>query len=433
VSEESVWKTYTDTKDRIEGTVAKRYGSMIILDSSANNRESIVEEYILNQASKDKKVYFRTFTRWEAVPDRFPEWQKTGEMFKVFKGDSSRPPCIIDETFNALPGDDRNMIDIPIDSLDSFKKNIYESLKLIAGVPVGESNIFFPNLAYVEPMFDDYLENIRTPITASVTEQSEDLIMNKIIHIFMKQDISGKWYLKRAKTAPRWVRVDLSEKDDYTGIAMCHPEIRDDGTIVCVFDFAFDVSPGKDGINLDAILSFVRFLYRKYHIHIAGVSTDKWQSSFIAQAIKKDDKNYSLISVDESKTPYLVFKSKVLNGSVKVGYYSNIMNNIKSLVETTKKIEHKQNRKSNEENKRIGLEAKDITDGMSGALYHMFSDIGKHPVTYNYDDINRSIDIVRQYEKSELEDMSNIDKSHLLNNLMKKVMKRDMKTNVEIL
>jgi hypothetical protein len=424
VSEDDVWRVYTDTKDRIKGTVANKYGSMLLLDSSANNRDSIIEDYILNQASKDPKVYYVHYRRWEAVPDRYPDWQRTGKSFPVFIGDNTRAPALVTEEFKKYPGDDRLIIDVPCDAYDAFRKNIYRELKNQAGIPTGAVNIFFPDLSYVEEvLFDDHLENITTPIEAPLKENSEDLIMRQIRHIFMEKDVSGRWIIKRAKSAPRWVRVDLSEVSDRTGVSMCHPEIKDDGTIVTVFDFAFDVRPSKDGINLDAIKEFVTSLYKRYHIRVVGISTDKYQSSFIAQAVKKDEKEYKLISVDLNKTPYLVFKSKVMNEAVKIGYYRNIYNNLRSLIETKDKIEHIKTRKDSQENKDIGYEAKDISDTMAGNTFYMTNELSKYAVQYNYDDINRNIDMMRSIQLKN-NNLSHGDKSYLLGTLMNKVQKK---------
>lgn len=424
VSEEDVWRVYTDTKDRIEGTVAKKYGSMIVLDSSANSRDSLIESYILNDAKKDPNVYYKTFTRWGAVPDRFPEWQKTGETFKVFKGDRARAPGIVDENFKLQPGDARNVIEVPIDSYDTFYKNIYKALKDIAGIPTGAENIFFPNMEYVKDSIFDYdIPNVTTPIEAPLKERAEELIMDKVRDVFMHRDISGKWVLKRARSAPRWLRIDLSESSDRTGIAMCHPEMSDSGIIYCVFDFAFDVRPVKDGINLDAVKEFARILYRKYHIFIAGISTDKYQSSFIGQAIKKDEKEYKLISVDGDKTPYLVFKSKVLNGAIKVGYYLNIYNNLRSLIENNTKIDHIQTRKDSQENKNIGFEAKDISDAMAGASHHMYTDVSKFSIKYNYDDITQSIAVMKEMQGKD--ECNAVERAYLFENLIKNVLQSD--------
>jgi len=433
VTEEDVWNVYTQTKDRIRGTVSKRYGSMIFLDSSARDRDSVIENYILS-AAKDPTIFFRQYNRWDTMPWLFPIWRKSKKTFDVFMGDSVRRPQIIDDKFKYIPGDDRKTIKIPIDSYEAFKQNVYQSLQNIAGQPTSLENLFFPDMEYVaEKLFDDYLPNVTRPVEAPMSSKSDGLIMEQVRSVFMQQDISGKWELKRAPLAPRWVRVDLSDTSDRTGVSMCHPEIRDDGSIMCIFDFTFDIKPTKEGINLDAVKEFVVELYKKYHISVVGVSTDRYQSKFIEQAIKKDDKEYRLISVDTDKTPYMVYKSKVLNGNCKVGFYENLYNNLKSLIETKDKVDHTTIRRDSEKDKNIGLHAKDLADSQSGAVLHCFESIAMHQIRYNYDDITRQHEMMKRFSENNGVITSG-EKAFLFENLMKHVENRNVgKSNKDMI
>jgi hypothetical protein len=274
-------------------------------------------------------------------------------------------------------------------------------------------------------IFDYNITNVTRPVEAPLYKESDGLVWNQVWRSFMDVDIGGRFVLKRARTAPRWVRIDLSEASDRTGVSMCHPEIRDNGAIVCVFDFAFDIKPLKDGINLDAVKEFVRSLYSKYNINVAGVSSDTWQSSFFKQEIMKDKIPFQVISVDKDKTPYMVFKSKVLNGLVKVGYYINIYNNLKSLIETKDKVDHYTLRKDGGKNKDIGLEAKDITDAMSGNCQMLFNEINQYSISYNYDDINRNIEAAKKFRSNE--PVSSVDKSYFYGMLLRKIEQKDNK------
>lgn len=397
ITEDDVWRVYTDLKDRIQATAGGRFGSLIILDSSANNRESIIESYITEEAPKDPKTFYRNWPRWEVRPEYFPRWMDSGETFKVFKGTGGRAPAIVDQSFVSYPGDDSMMIDVPIDALNAFKLNLIKSLKDIAGVPQGFNNPFFPDHLVVENCFDPYLENVTSPIVTPLHEPPHGLIMQWVRPILFNQDMQGRWVLKRAKGAPRWVAVDLSESSDRTGMAMVHPEIGDDGAIYVVADYAFDVAPGKDGIHFDAILSFVRELYLEYHVNVVGISTDKHQSSFIKQGVEKDEKDYWLIQVDKSKLPYQVMKSKMSNGTFKVGHNSNLRNNFKSLVEYKDRIDHtvnpKAKTKGREGDKAIGIHAKDISDACTSATSFLLNRVGNYAVTDNYNDITRKLSI----------------------------------------
>jgi hypothetical protein len=206
---------------------------------------------------------------------------------------------------------------------------------------------------------------------------------------------------------------------------MLHPEIRDDGSIVGVFDFAFDLRPTKEGINLEAVKDFIIGLYRDYHISVVGVSSDRYQSKFIEQAVKKDKIEYRLISVDTDKTVYTVFKSKVLNGNVKVGYYENIKNNLKSLVETKDKVDHTVSRRGVDKDKDVGINAKDVSDGMAGGIFNLYESIGMHTIRYNYDDITRQLEMIKRFKERGFE-TTQAEKSFLYENLMKNIVNRNV-------
>jgi hypothetical protein len=160
-------------------------------------------------------------------------------------------------------------------------------------------------------------------------------------------------------------------------------------------------------------------LYKDCKIWIVSISSDRYQSSFIAQAVQKDGKEYTLLSVDKDKTPYLMFKTKVLNGNIKIGYYVNILNNFRSLIETKEKIDHIQNRKDDENNKNIGLESKDITDSLAGNSFILFNNYSKYSIQYNYDDINRMIEF-RKNNFTE-KNLSNMDESKLYSSLLRHI------------
>lgn len=420
VDEETVWRVFTDTKDRILATIGRKYGAMVILDSSANNKDSLIESYILEDAPKVPNVYYLHMTRWEARPELFPEWKKTGKTFPVFTGTTNRSPAIVTESFHKQTGDEKYIQEVPIDALEMYQKNIRKSLADISGIPSGGTNLFFSDWDVFESMWDDNVNNVTSPIEAPLVKNSAHLIFEQIKDVMFRKNISGKYFLYRAPKAPRWIHIDTSEASDRTGMAICHPEIRNDGNIVCVYDLAADIRPSKNGINFDAVLSFVQELYREFHVMLVGSSTDRWQSSFFKQGMMKDNIPYFLVSVDRDKSPYFIFKTKILNSLIKVGRYENIANNLRSLIEYPDRIDHSlgKNKRGTESDKEVGRHSKDISDAMSGACASMFRDINKYSIEYNYDDINRNFDMKKAYLQNTDADLTDFEKDHLYKNLV---------------
>ena len=77
---------------------------------------------------------------------------------------------------------------------------------------------------------------------------------------------------------------------------------------------------------------------------------------------------------------------------------------------------HPQNKRGTEDDMNVGRHSKDITDAMSGACYHMFQDITKHTLDYNYDDINRLLNQQNTYRANE--PITDFEKEHLYQSLM---------------
>lgn len=384
-SEESIFRLYSDSVERIKATVGNQYLAFAYLDTSANNAESIIENYILKNLSKQANVFFRARKRWEARPELFPEYKRTGETFKVIVGDGMTSPRLIltEEDQKLLEGVAPDLIeDVPIDSLEDFQRNLSKSIKDIIGRPTLSESKFISNPQIIEDMWIKELANIESALIADSAEVPTRLIWNQIRDKFFLSYDGSNYIIKRANKELRFIGIDIahSSRGDVYGFTMLHKEwstaLND---TVYVVDFSFVFRPGENGINLEAVNQFILDLNRLGKVYIYIVSMDTFQSESTFQALSREGLNVVKYSVDTTIDAYMLLYSNLLTGTLKSGRNIFLKNNLLSLYRTRvkkkEKIDHSLGSTENKyngdwEKSKCGINAKDASDSLCQALYH---------------------------------------------------------------
>lgn len=391
-STEYINRIYQDSKRRVRSRFGDNFLSGTVIDSSPNDLElSPIDQYIFSgRAEKDPKNYVVTGSQWEYIPHKFPEWQRTGKTFPVFRGDSGNPPRILLETTELQEFEPEEIYFVPIDARDLFEEDILKSVKDLCGYPGGSSGTLLRNDLAIEKMFVPNLKNTYTHIVVPADKDPKDLIWNIIKdQFFIPFDKGFEFY--RSPLEKRYIHVDLSETGDMAGIGMVHPERTKDGGIMYVTDFTIAISPEKGRINIDAVRLFIQDLKEKGNIPIESVTFDQYQSSTSIQYLKTKGINASLFSVDRDKKVYLTYISYILSGRVMAGRNIYLKNNLKSLQEVTmnsgrKKIDHTKGKiiywdGANWESSQMGKFAKDVSDAHCGAVWsalHNFTGVVRY-------------------------------------------------------
>jgi len=379
-SSEYIWRIYQDSKGRVRSRFENMYFSGTVIDSSPNDIElSPIDKYIFQgEAAKDKRNYVVTGSQWEFLPNKFPEWVKTGETFPVFKGSQGSPAKLL------LPHEvsifkKEEIYDVPIDVHQMFIDNTIKSVKDYCGWPSGSQGVLIREDSIIEGMFTNQLKNIYSYITASASKSSTKLIWNEIVNqFFVKYDRGYEFY--RNPLEKRYIHIDQAEVSDMASISMVHPEITEDGEIVYVTDFNLPISPEKDRINLDAIRLFIQDLRDVGRINIDLVTFDQYQSKATMQYLKEKGFKVELLSVDRDPKVYLTYVSMIHSGKIKNGRNIFLKNNLRSLQEVTtnsgrKKIDHTKGKIVYEDGSKwetsdMGKFAKDVSDSHCGAVWN---------------------------------------------------------------
>jgi len=386
-SEHEILRLATDLAARIDATVKNGHLCFLYYDTSANDEGSPIENFLIKNLKGRKGVYFNWQSRWEARPDLYPKWRKTGETFKVISGNADHPAKIVtqQEDLEGVPLD--LIVNVPIDLKQEFEDNLIRSIKDAAGKPTSNENKFIKDFKHITNLFNNSsLTNIEGIITADSRQFPEDLLWNLLRDKFFNKNASGKYIFKRAPNEIRYWGLDnaYSAKGDLQGFACIHKEWDNiKNKIMYITDFAFVIGPGETGINLSAVPQFLVDLRKYCIISIHGLFTDTFQSQNQIQQLERAQIDAYKQSVDTSLTPYLTYFTHLTNESIKAGKNIFLKNNLSCLVriknKNREKIDHPPGNTINKyfgdwENSTAGLYAKDCSDAhcqaFFGAYFH---------------------------------------------------------------
>lgn len=410
-TEEQIFRLYTDGVDRIRATVRDEYLSFMYLDTSANNADSVIENYILKELREDTSVYFQSRARWEARPHLAPIWQKTGETFKVITGNGSYPAKLITDDIQLEGIPPELVIQVPIDFKKRFEANLTKSIKDIAGKPTSSDNKFIPTQELVNAPFDNpTLVNIESLVVADTKDTTKHLVWNQIKERFTTVYDGTNRVFKRAPREPRFIGLDLATAadGDLAGFCLLHKEwskIKQE--ILYVVDFCFAIGPGENGINLEAIYDLCVDIVKEGKLTISGAAVDKAASDYIRQALTRFNMPIIYQSVDVSIEPYLFLRSCLLTRQLKAGKNIFFKNNLNSLYQMKRKtakgekgkdiVDHSKNEKQNKHyngdwmRSTAGLHGKDVSDSVCQALYTAKNDEGLPTTVYEEENMKYNI------------------------------------------
>lgn len=379
---DQVFKFFTKLRKRIDNRMKGNYYGRMIIDSQPNTLESVIDDWIWNEAPKSSENYIVTGSRWKFFPKEFPyawkserkNWKSMADgsvsttkdaikkaldqdclkkdfnkkqTFPIFKGTNGQPPKVVESESELTMYEPRDIIWAPTTQvtsngnksmLDAALESPIEFLRDQCGIPSGTPDRIFYNKQTVEDCFENNLRNMFGHITAPAEEEPEHLIWNQIKDKFFNK-IIDKYYFYYEPGIPRVVSVDQSYAGDVTSIAMTHverdSERKDDVTgepvKVFVTDFIITIIPKGGIINLDAIKCFIWDLVSLGNIKIKHVSYDGFQSQPSIQFLKRKGIEVDYLSVDKTNEPYLNFIDYVQHKRWFAGKCIYMKNNMLSL------------------------------------------------------------------------------------------------------
>jgi hypothetical protein len=331
---------YTQVLRRIESRFFKGFGYMspgrLWLDSSKTDELGFLEQHIKKAHANPKSLVIE-----KAIWD-LGKVELTGKKFWVFKGDQSRDPMVLPEDFSHLGLAEANLMEVPIEYADSFKADIFGSLRDIAGVSTWSSHKAFHSV-------EKLVKSMNRPLGTSKyeIELDADDPNDHIINYVDTSCLDPK--------AAYYVHLDMAYKlgDNRTGIAftrcmgqiqvsrinnLLEPQIVQENIYQTDLVLAIIPKPGKE-TPLVRCRNFIINLVHK-GFKIGGVSSDSFQSKETMQFFQSMGYLADEVSVDLNREAYDYFIRSVNEERWTGPNHPILQKELLEIVDTGKKFDH---------------------------------------------------------------------------------------------
>jgi hypothetical protein len=307
------------------------------------------------QVADDKKdgKQTRVFLYDKRMWDVAPESRFCGDTFPVFPGNDLRKPYIVEGDIIAPKVDVPHLINIPTEFLDSFRADILNSLRDIAGISTTAIHPFILEPEKVAQCFDQH----PSIFSRDDCDFDQTRVMIDPDMLFFPQE-------------PRWIHVDLAATRDSCGIAVgCVSQFKDvsrgaESEIwpVIHIDGILEIKPPRGGEILFADVRRVIYALEKAKVNIRWVTFDQWQSRDSQQQMVQKGYTTGEISMDRTMDPYEILKGALYDGRCFIPRCDKALQELVELeVDVTKgrggKIDHRPNG------------SKDCSDALAGVVY----------------------------------------------------------------
>ena len=325
----------------------------ITLDSSPSGTDSLVEKFLRNSPFK---VRVQRSAVWE-VKGFLGGFSK--ETFKVYCGDYAHKPFIItDESKIPSAYDPEQIIDVPLNLLPNFQKDILLALQDLAGRSVSITGTFIRNRDLIGKAFHlkfDYPQKIYMDLSDPPEHKIQEYYAPYLDYVLPKD--------RRIA-----LHLDLGLKVDFAGISagyyagpiVANEELNIKMPKICV-PLSFRISRRKGNeTDINKIIEFFIWMSTRYEIF---VTLDTFQSAAIYQSLILNKIKVEYLSVDRNPDPYLFYKAEIYDGMLEGPDDDWLKKEVAHLkmIKGGKKIDHPS-----------GL-SKDISDSSCGVAWNIRS------------------------------------------------------------
>lgn len=336
---------------------------MLCLVSSRNYPGQLTDQKEL-EAKTNPRIYIYDKKVWEIKP-----WAFGAERFRVFIGDVTRQPRILQDDEFVSDLDDHLVLEVPTEYRYQFEEDILASLRDIAGVATQAIHPFIPNQEAVAKCFG---------VVKSVLSDTWCDFRDHKVLMFPKRIIEPD--------EPRYAHIDLSTSRDSTGVAIGWVEKfvevnRRDMTEMLPqirYDAILEVRPPRGGeILIENIRGMLYKLRDDLGMNIKWVSFDQYQSTDGMQALYQKGFQVGRVSMDVTTDPYQCLKQALYDGRILAPTHDKALHELVTLELDTKKdkIDHP------------ATSSKDVSDAVAGVAWGltMRREIWfRHGVGYRY-------------------------------------------------
>lgn len=364
----------------IDGRVQGRFaGSPYILTnvmSSARATDSVTKEYV-KKWKNDKNFLYLHPMRFEVKESAD---FNAGEKFIVQIGNGIIPSKIMTDP-GELRAIENNKYEIPIGCeivkipgiyRPQFESDIIQSIQDILGIDTKDTKNVFRDTSKLED--EDLCPELLFQANLGDNNDLFQILLDNT-NLFEKNGLDGKYYLKRAPKAKRYVHCDLSSTGECdTGLSLLHKEYRInpitlEKEILYIVDFIMAVD-AKNVIDLEAVEKFYKDLVTKGNVAINTITCDQYQSEVIRQNWEKSGLfgKVEKSSVDIKLEPYINAANLMVTGQIKCGKCPKLKKELEALIFNKGKVERT-------------TELKDMADSLVGSIYNAQLNYFDEPLT----------------------------------------------------
>lgn len=296
-------------------------GQLYLGSSSVYPNDFTAQRVKIAKETNDRTTYMMNYNLWTVNRERYSK-----EEFKVELGGLSKRNRILEGFETDVTGE---VISVPIDFLDKFKKDLDNAIRDIAGIALYSIQPFFGEREKIHEMFDSSMERIFSVDRATLSPKSEYIVTEKIL----RHDI-------KFKDRPRYIAMDIGLKKDKFGFAMGYiedlknveTEVYNEMTgafekitvkrPIVALELLLTVYPEKEfgEVELSRVRTLI-FNLRKFGYKIRYASADGFQSSDMQQILRRYGIQFEYISMDKTTEPYETFRSAVYENRVRSIYH----------------------------------------------------------------------------------------------------------------
>jgi len=368
---DQAYENYTNAKRRMQSRFSKR-GKLpghLWLDSSHRDENDFLDAYIPTVRG-DSTVAIYDHSIWEVKPWAFD----MSETFKVFIGDESKDPFIVED---ALHGDiDSNrVIEVPLSLKEDFQKDIYNALRDLAGISTVSLRKFIPSIEHLSRSLVMVNWFDKEIVKLDLVNKSERLI-SYINPLRITERLNPN--------QPRMIHADLAINGDRAGIAIGHlagyvtvrtkdyrlniDVVSKQPWIIMDCVIALEAKAGQE-IPLYKIRDFVLDLAEQ-GLPIGVVSTDGWQSVFLRQELQSLGFSCDLLSVDRTMDAYINLKQALYQDRILIPRHSLLFDELKGLIRVGNKVDHPSDG------------SKDVADAVAGVVQSIVNNQARYAFSF---------------------------------------------------
>lgn len=324
----------------------------VILDSSANDEGNFMDDYLAK-------------TTWSVKAARYSAWEMRDFMnmffiegsFKVYAGDSTYEPFVIDSDSQITPTMDKDKIIVcPKELENEARSDTRRFLKEKVGITTSTTGVFIANKEKLREAF-----TIPTTIDEIITDfyDESETLWAKLAHIIETIPEEKRLY----------IGVDLGIVNDRTGLAISYFDDwckMGDETYEPIIKVPLAVGISRVPGQETPIYKIIDFILRLNKVRdVSLVATDQFQATQLRQDCTRAKIKCVLSSVDRTTEPYNYLKRQIYLGLLDLPMNKILQFELSTLIDTGKKIDHIED----------GVHSKDISDAVANSVFNLYQNL----------------------------------------------------------